>query len=98
MSSMGLWLEKAGLVISTDWQIDHPILESLLGVGTTEIDTLAMLSEEQKAYLKALANIPGDKSFPANEIERLATQLYGVKYNEKMLPKQILSFTRYWIY
>jgi hypothetical protein len=90
MSSMRLWLEKAGLVISTDWQIDHSILESLLGVGTTEIDTLAMLSQEQKAYLKALANISGEKSFPANEIERLATQLYGVKYNEKMLPKQVL--------
>ncbi|MEW6740250.1 MAG: restriction endonuclease [Nitrospirota bacterium] len=90
MSSMRLWLEKAGLVISTDWQIDHSILESLLGVGTTEIDILAVLSQEQKAYLKALANIPGEKSFPANEIERLATQLYGIKYNEKMLPKQVL--------
>jgi site-specific DNA-methyltransferase (cytosine-N4-specific) len=90
MSSMRLWLEKAGLVISTDWQIDHSVLESLLGVGTTEIDTLTMLSQEQKAYLKALTNIPGEKSFLANEIERLATQLYSVKYNEKMLPKQVL--------
>ncbi|MBM3254643.1 MAG: restriction endonuclease, partial [Candidatus Omnitrophica bacterium] len=90
MSSMRLWLEKAGLVTSTDWQIDYSRLESLLGVGTTEIDTLAMLTPEQKAYIKTISNIPAKGSYPANEIERLATQLYGVKYNEKMLPKQIL--------
>jgi site-specific DNA-methyltransferase (cytosine-N4-specific) len=90
MSSMRLWLEKGSLVTSTDWQIDYAVLESLIGVGTTEIDTLAMLSPEQKAYLKALANISAEGPYPANEIERFATQLYGVKYNEKMLPKQIL--------
>jgi site-specific DNA-methyltransferase (cytosine-N4-specific) len=90
MSSMRLWLEKAGMIISTDWQIDHSRLKSLIGVGTTDIDTLAMLSPEQKAYLKTISNIPTKGPYPANEIERLATQLYGVKYNEKMLPKQIL--------
>ncbi len=90
MSSMRLWLEKAGLVKSTDWQIDPLVLKSLLGAGTEEIDTLAMLSQEQRAYLKALTNISDKRAFPANEIERLATQLYGVKYNEKMLPKQVL--------
>jgi site-specific DNA-methyltransferase (cytosine-N4-specific) len=90
MSSMRLWLEKAGLITSTDWQIDHSKLESLIGVKTTEIDTLAMLTPEQKAYLKTISNIPAKGPYPANEIEKLATQLYGIKYNEKMLPKQIL--------
>jgi site-specific DNA-methyltransferase (cytosine-N4-specific) len=90
MSSMRLWLEKAGLVTSTDWQIDNSKLESLIGVGTTEIDTLAMLTPEQKAYLKTISNLPTKGPYPANEIERLATQLYGAKYNEKMLSKQVL--------
>lgn len=90
MSSMRLWLEKAELITSTDWQIDYSKLESLIGIGTTEIDNLAMLSTEQKVYLKTIANIPPAGSYPANEIEKLATKLYGVKYNEKMLPKQIL--------
>lgn len=90
MSSMRLWLENAGIVTSTDWQIDQSKLESLIGIGTTEFDTLAMLSIEQKAYLKTISNLPTKGPYPANEIERLATQLYGVKYNEKMLPKQIL--------
>lgn len=90
MSSMRLWLEKAGLITSTDWQIDYSRLESLIGVGTTEIDTMVMLSPEQKAYLKTISNLSTKDLYPANEIEKLATQLYGVKYNEKMLPKQIL--------
>jgi site-specific DNA-methyltransferase (cytosine-N4-specific) len=90
MSSMRLWLEKAGVVTSSDWQIDYSSLESLIGVKTSEIDTISMLTPEQKAYLKTLSNLPTKSSYPANEIEKLATQLYGVKYNEKMLPKQIL--------
>jgi len=90
MSSMRLWLEKATVVTSSDWQIDYSSLDSLLGVKTSEIDTIAMLTPEQKAYLKTLTNLPAKDSYPANEIERLATQLYGVKYNEKMLPKQVL--------
>lgn len=90
MSSMRLWLERAGLITSTDWQIDYSKLESLIGIGTTEIDNLAMLSPEQKAYLKTIANITPAGHYPANEIEKLATKLYGVRYNEKMLPKQIL--------
>lgn len=90
MSSMRLWLEKAGVVTSPDWQINHSLLESLIGVKTSEIDNISMLTPEQKAYLKTLSNLPTKSSYPANEIEKLATQLYGVKYNEKMLPKQIL--------
>lgn len=90
MSSMRLWLEKAGVMTSSDWQIDHSVLESLIGIKTSEIDTISMLTPEQKAYLKTLSNLPTKGSYPANEIEKLATQLYGVKYNEKMLPKQVL--------
>ena len=90
MSTMRLWLEKAGVVTSSDWLIDHSLLEFLIGVKTNEIDTIAMLTPEQKAYLKTLSNLPTKNSYPANEIEKLATQLYGVKYNEKMLPKQVL--------
>jgi hypothetical protein len=90
MSTMRLWLEKAGVVTSSDWQIDHSVLESLIGIKTNEIDTIAMLTPAQKAYLKTLSNLPTKDSYPANEIEKLATQLYGVKYNEKILPKQVL--------
>ena len=90
MSTIRLWLEKAGVVTSSDWQINHLVLESLIGIKTSEIDAISMLTPEQKAYLKTLSNLPHKGSYPANEIEKLATQLYGVKYNEKMLPKQVL--------
>src|SRR5690606_29899190 len=55
-----------------------------------EIDALAMLSPEQKAFLRALANIGGTGPYPSNEIERLASATYGVQFNEKSLPKQVL--------
>ena len=39
---------------------------------------------------KALANIDGGGPHPSNDIERLAAATYGVTFNEKNLPKQVL--------
>lgn len=90
MSSMRLWLEKAGVVVSEDWRVDYARLEELVGATQTEIDLLASLSKEQKAYLKALANIGTPGPHKSNEIEKMAGVLYGVKFDEKNLPKQVL--------
>ena len=52
---------------------------------------LATFSEEQKAYLKALANVGGGGPHFSNDIERLAASTYGVNFNEKNLPKQVCT-------
>ncbi len=90
MSSMRLWLEKAGVVVSEDWRVDYRRLEELLGATQTEIDMLATLTKEQKGYLKTLANIGTTGPHRSNEIEKMASLLYGLKYDEKNLPKQVL--------
>jgi len=90
MSSMRLWLEKAGVVVSDDWRANYARLEELIGATQTEIDLLSTLSREQKAYLKALANIGTPGPHKSNEIEKLAAMLYGAKFDEKNLPKQVL--------
>ena len=54
------------------------------------MEALAGFSAEQKAYLKALANIGGGGPHSSNEIEKLAAATYGISFNEKNLPKQVL--------
>lgn len=89
-SIMRLWLEKAGVVTSRDWEINEARLEEILGLSANEIDALAVLTPEQRAYIKALVNTGSVMPLPSNEIERLATATYGIRFNEKNLPKLVL--------
>lgn len=89
-SIMRLWLEKAGVVTSAAWQIDANRLEEIVGASSETIDELSMFTVEQKAYLKTLANLGGTGPCWSNEVEKLATTTYGVKFDEKNLPKTVL--------
>jgi site-specific DNA-methyltransferase (cytosine-N4-specific) len=88
-SMMRLWLEKAG-VFTNGWNVSAAKLKELVGASTEEIEALADLSAEQRAFLKTLANMAGAGPFQSNEIEKLATATYGVRFHEKGLPKQVL--------
>lgn len=89
-SIMRLWLEKAGIITSTDWQVDINRLEEIIGVSGDTIDELSMLTIEQKAFLKTLANMRETGPYWSNEVEKLATTIYGTKFDEKNLPKTVL--------
>ena len=89
MSTMRLWLEKAG-VFASGYRVDQGRLSEVLGLNVEEFEALATLSAEQRAFLKALANIGGGGPHRSNDIERLAASTYGVSFNEKNLPKQVL--------
>ena len=89
MSTLRLWLEKAGVFVS-GYRIDQDRLNEILGLNVEEFEALATFSPEQRAYLKALANIDGGGPHSSNDIERLAAATYGVIFNEKNLPKQVL--------
>ena len=89
MSTMRLWLEKAGVFVS-GYRVNQVRLNEVLGLNVEEFEVLATLSAEQKAYLKALANVGGGGPHLSNDIERLAASTYGVSFNEKNLPKQVL--------
>jgi hypothetical protein len=88
-SIMRLWLEKAGVFV-TGWRIDEAKLGEIRGLDSGEVEALARLTREQRAYLKAIINLGARGSYPSNEIERLATTTYGQKFNEKSLPKDVL--------
>ena len=89
-SMMRLWLEKAGVVTSEDWEVDRAKLSSLVGASTDTLDELSALPVDQKAFLKTLANLGGPGPYPSNEVERLAATTYGARFNEKALPKTVL--------
>ena len=89
MSTMRLWLEKAGVFVS-GYRVDQGRLNEILGLNVEEFEVLATFSAEQRAYLKALANIGGGGPHSSNDIEHLAASTYGVSFNEKNLPKQVL--------
>ena len=89
MSTLRLWLEKAGFFVS-GYQVDQLRINEILGLKVEEFEALATFSSEQRAYLKALANIDGGGPHFSNDIERLAAATYGVTFNEKNLPKQVL--------
>jgi len=88
-SIMRLWLEKSG-VFKSGWNVDEFRLEEIVGKSIEEIETIASFSPEQKAYLKSLSNIGGSGPFLSNEIQKLASATYGVTFDEKNLPKQVL--------
>ena len=89
MSTLRLWLEKAG-VFASRYRVDQVRLNDILGLNVEEFEALAIFSPEQRAYLKALANVDGGGPYSSNDIERLAAVTYGAAFNEKNLPKQVL--------
>lgn len=90
MSSMRLWLEKSGIITSDKWDVDQEKLQIALGTNPEGVNELSSLTVEQRAYIKTIANLGMAKAIPSNEIEKLATQLYGTQFNEKELPKRVL--------
>lgn len=88
-SIMKLWLKKAG-VFTNDWTVDEVVFQAIAGIGSDEIEVLAGFTIEQRVYLKTLANLPGEEGHLAKDVEKLATATYGVRFNEKSLPKDVL--------
>lgn len=90
-SKMRLWLAKAGVFAGNRWQIDAVGLKKALGADPDDFAVLAGFSPEQQAFLRALANIGGTGPQPSNEIAKLASATYGVRFPEKSLPKLVLN-------
>lgn len=90
-SMMRLWLAKAGVFVGKRWQVDPNRVEDVLGLDPDEFQVLANFSPEQRAFLRALANTGVLRPQPANEIAKLATATFGIRFPEKSLPKLVLN-------
>lgn len=90
-SIMRLWLAKAGIFVGERWQIDELRMTAILGASPDDYSALSHLTREQRAFLLALANTSVSAPQPANEIVKLASATYGIRFPEKSLPKQVLN-------
>lgn len=90
-SIMRLWLSKAGVFIGTTWMVDEAKLQQVLGISSSDFGVLGSLTSEQRAFIKALSNTGVLTPQPSNEIAKLASVTYGVKFPEKSLPKLVLD-------
>lgn len=90
-SMMRLWLAKAGVFVGDRWQIDEIRLSYVLGTNRNDYGILSEFTDEQRAFIMALANTGIRVPQPANEITKLASATYGVKFPEKSLPKLVLN-------
>ena len=91
LSSMRLWLEKAGVVASRSWQIDVFRLKEILGTDPQDFAALADLSPQQRAFLRALSNTGTQADQAADGVRDLAESVYGVSLPRKSFAGQILK-------
>lgn len=89
------WLRKVGILPPKSWEIDEERLKRIAGYSVDLFDSLASLSEPQKAFLRALANLsmatPGNTGpFVWSKVAKLASATYGVDFPEGKVPSEVL--------
>jgi hypothetical protein len=92
------WLRLAG-VFRTESKFDSLDMNrvaQLIGATQEETNFLAEMPEEQRAVIKALCNlpiptIPESEPLLANKIMEYAEALYGVTFNPKNFPREVLE-------
>ena len=84
------FLELAG-IIDTDFQINETLVQRILGLSTNAIETLATLTDEQKAFLRAALRVARDSFRPTTEIRQYARQVLGVRLSDSLMSSRIIS-------
>lgn len=90
LSSMRLWLEKAG-VVGKSWQVDPFRLKAVLGTDPEDFESLSDLSPAQRAFLRALANTGVKTPQPADGVRTLAESLYRLVLPGKSFSGQVIK-------
>lgn len=91
------WLRYSGIFRSeAKFDLDMDRVTQLIGATQVETDLLAEMPEDQRAVLKALCNlpmlvIPDQEPLLANKVMEYAETLYGVTFNPKNFPREVLE-------
>lgn len=98
LSKMRGWLQLAGVFEGDrDYStLNMQRVEELTGATQQDMAALSELAEGQRAVLKALRNlpmpnVPDTEPLAANEVMEYAEQLYGIKFNPKNFPRDVLE-------
>ncbi|HET9919982.1 MAG TPA: restriction endonuclease [Ktedonobacteraceae bacterium] len=92
------WLSRAS-IFRTERAFDSLDIDrasELIGANQADVDTLAEMPADQHAVLKALCNlpmeaIPDKQPLLGNKIMDYAEELYGVHFNSKNFPREVLE-------
>lgn len=93
-SQMRAWMSKAGIVNTGThyYDINRTRIEELIGVGSEDILELDGLSEEQQAFLRALALVnPADGRIKNKVVKQIAEEAYGVDISQSNISRRTLD-------
>lgn len=92
-SQMRGWLSKAGVVNrgTHHYQINRTRIEELIGVDSEDILELDSLSDEQQAFLRALALVNPPGEIKNSVIKQIAEEAYGVKIEQSNISRRVLD-------
>lgn len=95
LSSMRLWLAKAGIFDESVtrgprlYEVNEDRLREIAGIGLDEIDRLTQLTDEQRAFLRALVHISDPDPLVGSHVADLAHGLYSAHFDYKALPSKV---------
>lgn len=92
-SQMRAWMSKAGIVNTGThyYDIDRTRIEELIGLGSEDILKLDGLSDQQQAFLRALALIDPDRRIKNNVVKQIAEEAYGVSISQSNISRLTLD-------
>jgi site-specific DNA-methyltransferase (cytosine-N4-specific) len=86
-----IWLRAADVFKGGPYNINEARLKELVGMDMEDIEALSVLTTEQRAFLRALANLGNaDAPYLSNEVEALASATYGVTFSRKQTSTQVV--------
>lgn len=91
INTMRMWLARAGVFGGKGWQVDTTVKERLLGLADADIEILASLNEDQRAFLDALCRMDPSGWSKAADVRALAEATSGRRLGRQSLPKQFLD-------
>lgn len=92
ISQMRAWLDKSGIIgTGRDYSVDQAKIEEMVGASDEEILALYGLTDEQSAFLRALALVDPDKPIPHTTVRSIAEAAYGVDISGKRATRYVLE-------
>lgn len=93
INSMRMWLAKAGVFPETGriWEVNTSALERIRGLTDLQLQILAGLNDEQRAFVLALCRIAPRDWCRASEVRDLAEVTSGLRLSRTSLPKNFLD-------
>lgn len=92
-SQMRAWLAKAGIVNTGThlYDIDRTRVEELIGIDSEDILELDGLTDEQQAFLRALALINPQGAIKNRVVREIAEEAYGVDIEQSNISRKTLD-------